>query len=81
MSDDAGALEHVLARAGCEALFLLSGTRVPIGAVVSREFAFRATRVWRNIAEVGRGESCHEGALQRILGEQSIINTTAIYLP
>jgi len=63
MSDDAGAVEHILTGAGCEALFLLSRTRVLIGALISGEFAFRATCIWRNIAEIGRGEGCHEGAL------------------
>jgi len=66
VSDDAGAVEHILARAGCEAFFLFSGTRVLVGALISGELAFWATCVWRNIAEIGRGEGCHEGTLQRI---------------
>lgn len=46
VGDDACAVEHVLAGAGCEALLVLSGTCVLLGAVIAGELAFRATCVW-----------------------------------
>ena len=63
VGDDAGALEHVLARARGEAHLLPSGAGVVFGAVAAGELAFRATSVRRNIAEVAGGERCHERAL------------------
>lgn len=62
-SNNVRTLEHVLSGTGGEAHFLLSGTRVLVGAILPGEFAPRSTCVWRNVAEIGRGEGCHELAL------------------
>lgn len=52
VSNNAGTLEYILSGTGGEAHFLLSGTRVLVGAVFSREFAFWPTRIWRNVSKV-----------------------------
>lgn len=65
VSDDARALEHILARTGSEAFLLLSGTCVLVGAVLPREFALGTTCVWRNVTEICGGEGCHKLALSK----------------
>lgn len=63
MSDDARALEYVLAGTGGETHFIFAGTCVLIGAVFTGELTLRTTCVRRDVAEIGRGKSCYERAL------------------
>jgi len=77
VGNNARALEHILSRTGSEAHFHLSGTRILIGTVFSREFALWATCIWRNVAKISRGEGCYKLAL-RMPGESITVFTLQI---
>ena len=81
MSNNTRTIEHIFSRTGGEAHFFLSGTRILVGAVLSREFALWSTCIWRNVAKISRGEGCYESTLNVKKNIMMFVLQTYLYMP